>query len=134
MAEQKEAGPSGIQHTVVVATINNNDIRVICNNDNFMKEFKHWYTDMTKEKIIPCQKAKYTKAIILDSARKDRIFGEYDWENIIIDYLLSLNYQLLGDGNSTKTSTTEHGRQQSKLIFLSPPVAMAAPPQYVTNQ
>ena len=65
-----------------------------------------------------------------------RIFGEYDWENILIDYLLGkLGYQLLGDGNSTQVIDGQGARQQKKLIFLSPAIAkeegyIHAPPQY----
>ena len=118
------------RHVAVISTVNNNDLRVRCNDDNFMKDFQHWYQTLVKDsnpKIKVDGKSKHTKAIILDGARKDKIFGEYDWDNIIIDYMYNLGYTLCGAGNATKVSNTEHGRQQLKYIFISSE-EKAAPP------
>lgn len=118
------------RHVAVISTINNNDLRVRCNDANFMKEFQHWYTTLTKDtdpKVKVDGKSKYTKAIILDGARKEKRFGEYDWDSIIMDYMFTLGYELSGSGNSTKISNTEHGRQELKYVFISPE-EKAAPP------
>ena len=121
------------RHVAVVSTINNNDLRVRCNDENFMKEFQHWYTTLTKDsdpKVKVDGKSKYTKAIILDGARKDKRFGEYDWDGIIMDYMFSIGYELCGSGNSTKIANTEYGRQELRYVFISPEEKAAAPPQY----
>eukprot|EP01083_Nonionella_stella_P050835 135106_1 len=140
MAQEKKPMNDGViaRHSVVIQTINMNDLRVTCKSDAFMRKIIGWYADLTKAAIKPQEKQKYTNAVILDSARKDKHFGEYDWENIIIDYMLSLGYELMGDGQSTKITKYEDGRQEIKLIFLSTankiPSALeggsVAPPQY----
>ena len=109
------------QYSVVVSTINNNDLRVTCGNDKTIKAFQQWFEQLTNGNgKVKDGKAKFTKAIILDSARKDKFFGEYDWDQIIIDYMFSQGFTLIGDGNSIKISTGDYARQQTKLIFVSP--------------
>ena len=116
MAQEAQSIP---RHSVIIQTYNNNDLRVTVNNDEAMKNISHWYTQTTKELVKPCKKQKYTKAIILDCARKDRVFNESDWQGIVIDYMLSLGYELIGDGNSTKLTQAEYGRQQINHIFIT---------------
>mmetsp|Transcript_27763 Transcript_27763/g.24568 ORF Transcript_27763/g.24568 Transcript_27763/m.24568 type:complete len:138 (-) Transcript_27763:95-508(-) len=122
------------QYSLVVSTINNNDLRISCNNDEAIKSFQDWYTKLTNgDGKVKDGKAKYTKAIILDSARKEKFFGEYDWDQIVIDYMFTQGFTLAGDGNSIKISSGDYARQQTKLIFLSPKPGNASinkPPAY----
>ena len=133
MAQQAE-GKDGIeaQYSLVVSTCNNNDLRVTCSRDAVIKGFTNWYTKLTNgEGKVKSKKNKYTNVILLDSARKDKFFGEYDWDSIIIDYALSKGFTLVSDGNSLKINEYQNGRHQTKLLFLSPkPQKGAKPPTY----
>merc|ERR1712129_575289 len=80
-------------------------------------------------KIDTCKKATFVKAIMLDGARKDKVFGEYDWECIIIDQMYAMGYTLISDGQAAQRSKSEYGRQEIKLLFLSAQ-KQSAPPIY----
>merc|ERR1712062_2722 len=111
---------------------NNNDLRVTCKDAGFIKEMSAWYLSQ-KGSVKPSKSQTCTRAIYLDSARKDKMFGEYDWEGIIIDYMLEKGYELVGNGLAVKFNTFDHGRQELKFIFLSTPkvpVAQPNPPKY----
>ena len=132
MAEQK-APEKNARYSVVFQTNNNNDLRVTCKNDAFMKEIKHWYTSLTGANIKPIPKQKYTQAVILDSARKEKNFGEFDWESIVIDHMMTLGFQLVSDGRSTQMISTQYSKQEVKIFFLSPAPSVAegsGPPKY----
>ena len=132
--KEQDATPAKPQYSLVVSTTKNNDLRISCNNQQTIKEVQKWFLNLTKQdggKVLN-GKAKYTNATVLDSARKDKLFGEYDWDQIIIDYMLSKGFTLVGDGNSIKISSGDYARQQTKLIFLSPKTGNIStkPPAY----
>eukprot|EP01083_Nonionella_stella_P249610 862935_1 len=125
----EEKSKSSSRYTVVFQSQNNNDLRVTCNNDKAIKTIANWYQKQTKEIAKP-QKSKFTKAMILDCARKDKNFGTYDWENIIMDYMLANGYELFGAPVAVKMTTGDYPRQEIKLIFISPVVSSSNPPTY----
>lgn len=118
------------RYTVVIQTANSNDLRVTCKNSEFIKDIAGWYGQLTKQAVKYSKRQKFTNAVTLDCARKDKAFNEQDWEGIVIDYMLSKGFEPLGNGIAVKFVTMEHGRQELKFIFLSPKVSVANPPQY----
>lgn len=91
-------------------------LRVASSNHEAMDQIIGWYQQLTNEQAIKDEKAKYIHAFILDSALKETVFG-VDWKGIIIDFMLSVGYELVGDGSFVFDS--KNSKQFKTIMFLS---------------
>merc|ERR1712032_54219 len=117
--EQKLMGKSKIEisrYSVMVQTSGNNNLRIASSNLNLVSELNEWYQQLTNQKGDIDKNSKYTNVVILCNARKDKVFGR-EWMQILTDYMLSLEFKLVGDGSCFNINGM---REIQSLMFLSP--------------
>ena len=105
----------GSRYTVTISCSGHHDLRIASSSFSTVNTIRDWYQDLTKEKVSMDKKAKYTNAILFVNARKDKIFGE-DWVSIVCDFMLSLDFELMGDGAYFNCNNSKINKN---LLFVS---------------
>mmetsp|Transcript_3499 Transcript_3499/g.6127 ORF Transcript_3499/g.6127 Transcript_3499/m.6127 type:complete len:140 (+) Transcript_3499:30-449(+) len=105
--------------SVMFKSSGHNDLRVVCSHFDTVNGISEWYCKLTDSKPQNDKSQKYTNAFILENARKGKKFGQ-DWMSIILDKMLDLDFELIGEGTHTYSDNIASDKPIQRLLFLSP--------------